>query len=87
MTEETIRAFVSNARHLSARAVELVEPAGRVVYVGLAAAEPDRDRDLALKDVTAMGCATPEPDRRSMSIPAHRRLASAVRDGSSTKSP
>jgi threonine dehydrogenase-like Zn-dependent dehydrogenase len=46
----------SNAPALPARAVELVEPAGRVVYVGLAGSPSLIDtRTLALKDVTAVG--------------------------------
>jgi len=46
----------SNAEHLPARAVELVEPAGRVVFVGLAGTPSLVDsRALALKDVTAVG--------------------------------
>ncbi|MGA5454748.1 zinc-dependent alcohol dehydrogenase [Streptomyces umbrinus] len=46
----------SNAAHLPNLALELVEPAGRLVYVGLAG-EPSRidTRTLALKDVSAIG--------------------------------
>jgi threonine dehydrogenase-like Zn-dependent dehydrogenase len=46
----------SNAASLPGRAVELVEPGRRVVYIGLAG-EPSRidTRALALKDVTAVG--------------------------------
>lgn len=46
----------SNAQHLPAKAVELVEPGKRVVYVGLAGSPSLIDtRDLALKDITAVG--------------------------------
>jgi threonine dehydrogenase-like Zn-dependent dehydrogenase len=42
----------SNAPHLPARALELVEPAGRLVFVGLAGSPSTIDtRILALKDV------------------------------------
>jgi threonine dehydrogenase-like Zn-dependent dehydrogenase len=52
----------SNAAHLPARALELVEPAGRVVYVGLAGADSLIDtRTLALKDVTAVGILSGSP--------------------------
>lgn len=46
----------SNAAHLPALALDIVEPAGRVVYIGLAG-DPSRidTRTLALKDVTAVG--------------------------------
>lgn len=46
----------SNAPELPALALDLVEPGGRVVYIGLAA-HPSRidTRSLALKDVTAVG--------------------------------
>ncbi|MPY47944.1 zinc-dependent alcohol dehydrogenase [Streptomyces acidicola] len=52
----------SNAAHLPDRALELVEPAGRLVYVGLAG-EPSRidTRRLALKDVTAVGVLSASP--------------------------
>ncbi|MFI6935386.1 zinc-binding dehydrogenase [Streptomyces sp. NPDC050287] len=52
----------SNAAHLPDLALELVEPAGRVVYVGLAG-EPSRvdTRTLALKDVTAVGILSASP--------------------------
>ncbi|KUN30155.1 alcohol dehydrogenase [Streptomyces antibioticus] len=52
----------TNAVHLPSLAVELVEPAGRVVYVGIAA-EPSRvdTRTLALKDVTAVGVLSASP--------------------------
>jgi threonine dehydrogenase-like Zn-dependent dehydrogenase len=52
----------SNATHLPGLALELVEPAGRVVYVGLAG-EPSRidTRTLALKDVTAVGVLSASP--------------------------
>ncbi|MER7687134.1 alcohol dehydrogenase catalytic domain-containing protein [Streptomyces sp. NPDC097610] len=52
----------SNAVHLPARAVDLVEPAGRVVHVGLAGAPSLIDtRKLALKDVTAVGVLSASP--------------------------
>lgn len=52
----------SNAVHLPARALDLVEPAGRVVYVGLAGSPSTIDtRDLALKDVTAVGILSASP--------------------------
>jgi threonine dehydrogenase-like Zn-dependent dehydrogenase len=52
----------SNAPHLPARALELVEPAGRVVYVGLAGSPSLVDtRTLALKDVTAVGVLSGSP--------------------------
>lgn len=46
----------TNAPHLPSLALDLVEPAGRLVYVGLSG-EPSRidTRNLALKDVTAVG--------------------------------
>ncbi|AZP22157.1 alcohol dehydrogenase [Streptomyces aquilus] len=52
----------TNAVHLPGLAVELVEPAGRVVYVGIAG-EPSRvdTRTLALKDVTAVGVLSASP--------------------------
>jgi threonine dehydrogenase-like Zn-dependent dehydrogenase len=52
----------SNAGELPALALELVEPAGRVVYIGLAG-EPSRidTRTLALKDVTAVGVLSASP--------------------------
>ncbi|MFI7413697.1 zinc-binding dehydrogenase [Streptomyces sp. NPDC049627] len=52
----------SNASHLPERAVELVEPAGRVVYVGLAGRPSGIDtRALVLKDVTAVGILSASP--------------------------
>ncbi|MFJ4166913.1 zinc-binding dehydrogenase [Microbacterium sp. NPDC089698] len=46
----------SNDPALPARALDLVEPAGRIVYVGLAGSPSSIDtRMLALKDVTAVG--------------------------------
>ncbi|MFI7130932.1 zinc-binding dehydrogenase [Nonomuraea sp. NPDC050153] len=46
----------SNAPELPALALDLVEPAGRVVYIGLAGTPSTLDtRDLLLKDVTAVG--------------------------------
>ncbi|SEP67969.1 D-arabinose 1-dehydrogenase, Zn-dependent alcohol dehydrogenase family [Streptomyces sp. yr375] len=52
----------SNAAHLPGSALELVEPGGRVVYIGLAG-EPSRidTRALALKDVTAVGVLSASP--------------------------
>ncbi|PAK28060.1 alcohol dehydrogenase [Streptomyces sp. alain-838] len=52
----------SNAVHLPATALDLVEPGGRVVYIGLAG-EPSRidTRTLALKDVTAVGVLSASP--------------------------
>ena len=52
----------SNAAHLPALALDLVEPAGRVVYVGLAGVPSQIDtRTLALKDVTAVGILSASP--------------------------
>jgi threonine dehydrogenase-like Zn-dependent dehydrogenase len=52
----------SNAGHLPARALELVEPAGRVVYIGLAGRPSTIDtRTLVLKDVTAVGVLSASP--------------------------
>lgn len=52
----------SNAPHLPAKAVDLVEPGKRVVYVGLAGTPSLIDtRDLALKDVTAVGILSASP--------------------------
>lgn len=46
----------SNSPRMPARAVELVEPAGRVVFVGLAGTPSTIDtRALALQDITAVG--------------------------------
>lgn len=52
----------STAAHLPDRALELVEPGGRLVYIGLAA-EPSRidTRALVLKDVTAVGVLSGSP--------------------------
>lgn len=52
----------TNAAHLPGGALELVEPGGRVVYIGLAA-EPSRidTRALVLKDVTAVGILSASP--------------------------
>ncbi|MFZ3572224.1 zinc-dependent alcohol dehydrogenase [Streptomyces sp. BH097] len=52
----------SNATPLPALALDLVEPGGRVVYIGLAP-EPSRidTRTLALKDVTAVGVLSASP--------------------------
>jgi threonine dehydrogenase-like Zn-dependent dehydrogenase len=52
----------SNAVHLPAQALDLVEPAGRVVYVGLAGSPSHIDtRTLVLKDVTAAGILSASP--------------------------
>ena len=52
----------SNAAHLPALALDLVEPAGRVVYIGLAGRPSMIDtRTLALKDVTAIGILSASP--------------------------
>ncbi|MCW2701318.1 MAG: Alcohol dehydrogenase GroES domain protein [Blastococcus sp.] len=52
----------SNAEHLPARALDLVEPAGRVVYIGLAGTPSLIDtRTLAVKDVTAVGILSASP--------------------------
>ncbi|MFJ7073716.1 zinc-binding dehydrogenase [Streptomyces sp. NPDC098781] len=52
----------SNAIHLPRRALELVEPGGRVVYIGLAG-EPSLvdTRRLVLKDVSAVGVLSASP--------------------------
>ena len=52
----------SNAPGLPARALDLVEPGRRVVYVGLAGSPSVVDtRRLALKDVTAVGILSASP--------------------------
>ena len=52
----------SNAAHLPARALDLVEPSGRLVYIGLAGSPSLIDtRTLALKDVTAVGILSASP--------------------------
>jgi threonine dehydrogenase-like Zn-dependent dehydrogenase len=52
----------SNAPALPAKALDLVEPAKRVVYVGLAGSQSLIDtRTLALKDVTAVGILSASP--------------------------
>jgi threonine dehydrogenase-like Zn-dependent dehydrogenase len=52
----------SNAAHLPALALDLVEPSGRVVYIGLAGSPSLLDtRTLALKDVTALGILSASP--------------------------
>lgn len=60
----------TNAVHLPALAQELVEPGGRLVYIGLAG-EPSRidTRTLVLKDVTAIGVLSASPG----STPPSRR--------------
>lgn len=62
-TEDTVPAVpfdaivdASNASRLPALALDLVEPAGRVVYIGLAGTPSTADtRSLVLKDITAVG--------------------------------
>ena len=52
----------SNAPLLPAKALELVEPGGRVAYVGLAGSPSTIDtRVMALKDVTAIGILSASP--------------------------
>jgi threonine dehydrogenase-like Zn-dependent dehydrogenase len=52
----------SNAGHLPALALDLVEPAGRLVYIGLAGTPSLIDtRALVLKDVTAVGVLSASP--------------------------
>lgn len=52
----------SNAKDLPALALELVEPAGRVVYVGLAGRPSMVDtRTIVLKDVTVVGVLSASP--------------------------
>jgi threonine dehydrogenase-like Zn-dependent dehydrogenase len=52
----------SNAAHLPGLALDLVEPAGRVVYIGLAGTPSLVDtRTMALKDVTAVGVLSASP--------------------------
>ena len=52
----------SNAVHLPALALDLVEPAGRVAYVGIAGSPSIIDtRTLVLKDVTAVGILSASP--------------------------
>jgi 2-desacetyl-2-hydroxyethyl bacteriochlorophyllide A dehydrogenase len=52
----------SNAAALPARALERVEPAGRLVFIGLAGAPSTIDtRSLVLKDVTAVGVLSGSP--------------------------
>lgn len=52
----------SNAAHLPDRALQRVEPAGRLVYIGLAGTPSLIDtRTLALKDVTATGILSASP--------------------------
>jgi threonine dehydrogenase-like Zn-dependent dehydrogenase len=55
----------TNAADVPAAALDLVEPGGRVVYIGLAG-EPSRidTRTLALKDVTAVGILSASPGLR-----------------------
>lgn len=52
----------SNADHLPALALDLVEPGGRVVYIGLAGQPSTIDtRRLVLKDVTGVGILSASP--------------------------
>jgi len=52
----------TNAADVPARALELVEPSGRLVYIGLAGRPSLIDtRTLALKDVTAVGVLSASP--------------------------
>lgn len=52
----------TNAAQLPVRAVELVEPGGRVVYIGLSATPSTLDtRNLVLGDVTAVGILSASP--------------------------
>ena len=52
----------SPAPHLPARALDLVEPAGRIVYIGLAGSPSTIDtRTLVLKDVPAVGILSASP--------------------------
>lgn len=61
----------SNAQHLPAKALDLVEPGRRVVYVGLAGTPSHIDtRDLALKDVIAVGILSASP-RLAGTIESH----------------
>jgi threonine dehydrogenase-like Zn-dependent dehydrogenase len=63
----------SNAPGLPARALDLVEPGKRLVYVGLAASPSTIDtRTLALKDVTAVGVLSASPGL-SATIEAYAR--------------
>ncbi|MEO8527979.1 MAG: alcohol dehydrogenase catalytic domain-containing protein [Pseudolysinimonas sp.] len=63
----------SNAPALPAKALELVEPGKRVVYVGLAGSQSLIDtRILALKDVTAVGILSASPGL-SATIDAYAR--------------
>lgn len=67
----------TNAAALPARAVELVEPGGRVVYVGLSGSPSLLDtRALVLKDVTAVGILSASPGLRG----AVERYASGAVD-------
>ncbi|MFG2788431.1 zinc-binding dehydrogenase [Streptomyces sp. NPDC048419] len=52
----------SNAAHLPELALELIEPGGRLVYIGLAGERSGIDaRTLVLKDVTAVGILSASP--------------------------
>jgi threonine dehydrogenase-like Zn-dependent dehydrogenase len=67
----------SNAPDLPALALELVEPGGRIVYIGLSGTpSPIDTRNLALKDVTATGILSGSPGL----APAIERYASGAVD-------
>jgi threonine dehydrogenase-like Zn-dependent dehydrogenase len=52
----------SNAVHLPALALDLVEPGGRLVYIGISGSPSTIDtRTLLLKDVTAVGILSASP--------------------------
>jgi threonine dehydrogenase-like Zn-dependent dehydrogenase len=52
----------SNSAHVPALALDLVEPGGRIVYIGLAGSPSRIDtRTVALKDVTAVGILSASP--------------------------
>jgi threonine dehydrogenase-like Zn-dependent dehydrogenase len=52
----------SNAAHLPALALDMVEPGGRVVYIGLAGCQSFTDtRRLALKHITAVSILSASP--------------------------
>ena len=64
LTDQSFDAVIdaSNAVRLPALALDLVEPAGRVVYIGLAGSPSHIDtRTLALKDATAVGVLSGSP--------------------------
>jgi len=56
----------ANSAELPARALDMVEPSGRLVYIGLAGRPSHIDtRVLALKDVTAVGILSGSPGLRA----------------------